>query len=113
MFVGAGPYNRRMAKRRRLTVDVGNDLETWVLHQVEAGGFGTPSEYIRHLLQSARAASSVDQIDARLIASEESGPARRTNPGDWKALAKRGDARVAALLRGTRKSGPRSRRKTA
>jgi putative addiction module CopG family antidote len=99
-----------MPRRDELRVDLPDDLSAWMLRQVEAGGFGTPSEYIRHLLRLARATSSVDEIEARLIAAEKSGPAIRPTKKDWDDLVKRGDARVAAIRRG---AAGKARRRSA
>jgi Arc/MetJ-type ribon-helix-helix transcriptional regulator len=99
-----------MARRTRISVDLSGELGRWLLREVEAGGFGNPAEYIRHLVKAARASSSVQQIEARLIASEESGLARRMTARDWNALARRAEARIAALREGR---APRERRKSA
>lgn len=97
-----------MAKQR-ITVNVGDELGEWLLGQVESGGFGTPSEYIRHLLRLTRAHQTVAEIDADLRASLASGAPRRMTPRDWEALMKRGDARAAAL----RNASARPRRRSA
>ena len=51
------------ARERRFNVPVPLSFKNWIDRQVDAGGFGTPAEYIRHLLRHAQAATTVDEID--------------------------------------------------
>ncbi|MFN0011485.1 MAG: type II toxin-antitoxin system ParD family antitoxin [Phycisphaerales bacterium] len=99
-----------MASSHPLNLTLTPDLRRFVSRQVAAGGFGTPGEFLRHLLRKELAASTVEEIDARLIAAEASGPARRVSESDWAELRQRGNKRAAAARRSTK---PPARRKSA
>lgn len=99
-----------MPSRKRIEVELSPDLQRWLVRQVDAGGFGNPAEYIRHLIKAARAGLSAEQIEARLIAADESGPATPMTARDWAELSRRAEARIAAIRRGRE---PRPRRKSA
>lgn len=99
-----------MPSPRKIEVELSHDLQRWLIRQVEAGGFGNPAEYIRHLIKAARAGMTAEQIEARLIAAENSGPATPMTPRDWAALTRRAETRIAAIRRGR---DVRPRRKSA
>ena len=86
-----------MRSKPSITMRLPRDLNAFLLRQVDAGGFGTPSEYIRHLLRKAQVASTVDEIDAKLIAAEASGRSFHPTAKHWAALARRADRRVAEI----------------
>ena len=49
------------------------DLKKWVDRQVQAGGYGTASEYMRDILRRARERDTRRQIDLLLVEAVESG----------------------------------------
>jgi Arc/MetJ-type ribon-helix-helix transcriptional regulator len=86
-----------MADRRRIVVDVSEEAVAWLLRQVETGGFDTAGEFIRHLIRKAMDQETIDRIDARLAASEASGPGKEMAAKDWKDLLRRAQAGVHSL----------------
>lgn len=97
-----------MPTRKTMNISLPSALKTWIDRQVASGGYGTASEYLRHLIRQARA-TEIDEIDQRLIASEKSGKPFRPSAQDWAELARRGDRRAAEL----RRSIARTRRRSA
>lgn len=93
-----------MAARKRIVVEFSSELHKWLLETAKAGDFENAAEYIRHVLATTRSRAVADEIEARLIAAEESGPARRMSPKDWDELSKRVEARIARSRRPRRKS---------
>lgn len=99
-----------MATSRAVNLSLTPDLRRFVARRVEAGGFGTPEEFLRHLLRKDLAASTVDEIDARLIAAESAGPHQTISARDWAELRRRGNKRATVARRATK---PATRRKIA
>ena len=94
-----------MAKRLNITIP--SSLDAWIEREVARGGFGTPSEYIRHLLRKAQVEWTAESIDAANIQGEKSGRAVAMTARDWEAIKKRARARSARIQRyitGRRKS---------
>lgn len=98
-----------MASKPGIRLTLPPDQRKFLDRQVDAGGFGTPSEFIRHLLRKAQVESTIEAIDEKLIASRASGPARRMTRKDWTDMTRRVEKRVAVL----RAEGDKRRRRSA
>jgi antitoxin ParD1/3/4 len=72
--------------RSTMNVSLPRDLKQWVDQQVEAGGYGTASEYLRDLLRHARDRQARRQIDALLIQAVESGASTVMDESDWTSI---------------------------
>ena len=83
-----------------MNVSLPADLKRWVDEQVEAGGYGTASEYVRDLLRRARERQARRQVDAMLVEAVESGADTVMDGADWAAIRKA--ARAAATRRTTK-----------
>jgi antitoxin ParD1/3/4 len=68
-------------------------MRDWVEEQVENGGFGTASEYIRQLLRAEQQRQLREQIDANLLRALDSGEPVPAHQAFWQQrsdeLAKR------------------------
>jgi antitoxin ParD1/3/4 len=90
-----------------LNVNMPKDLREFVDARTEKGGFGTPTEYVRHLIRKDRDEEAERQLERLLLQGLESGNAR----GDVRALFKRLHARVDELGAKRKRDGkaPRSK----
>lgn len=59
--------------RTTMNLSLPEELKRWVDEQVENGGYGTASEYVRDLLRRARERQLRHSIDAMLVEAVESG----------------------------------------
>lgn len=78
-----------MPQRMTMTISIPAPMKGWVDTAVSAAGYGTASEYIRELVRQDHHRRVKDAINAELIASVDSGPARKVSDADWKALHQR------------------------
>ena len=75
-------------------------LRKWVDEQVEAGGFGTASEFMRHLIREARTRSlSHDGIEQRLLEALDEGKPQPLTQTDLEDIRKEGRRRAQARRR--------------
>lgn len=76
--------------RTSLHISLPTTLKQWVTEQVEAGGYGTESEYIRELLRNEQKRKLRAQIDANLLEALESGQAEPLTAKDWDDIRREG-----------------------
>lgn len=81
--------------RTTMNLSLPGELKRWVDEQVESGGYGTASEYVRDLLRRARERQVRHSIDAALVDAVESGAKTVMNDRDWTSIraTARGKAR--------------------
>jgi antitoxin ParD1/3/4 len=84
-----------------MNISLSPALKAWIDRQVDAGEYGTTSEYIRHLIRQEQVMSSRGAIEAALL--EAAGAARPLTPARWKSMTKRARERLA-MLQGQKKS---------
>jgi len=70
-------------------------MKQWVEHQVAAGGFGTASEFFRHLLRLEQQRQIVQQVERNLHEALDSGESTAMTPTDWERICREGRKRVA------------------
>ena len=85
----------RFLMRTTMNLSLPEELKRWVDEQVESGGYGTASEYVRDLLRRARERQLRHGIDAMLVDAVESGAKTPMNDGDWKSIRSAARARAA------------------
>ena len=90
-----------------LNVNMPQDLREFVDAQTDKGGFGTPTEYVRHLIRKDRDQEAERELERLLLEGLTSRDAR----GDVKALFKRLHARVDELEAGRKRNGKAARPK--
>ncbi|MFQ5665681.1 MAG: type II toxin-antitoxin system ParD family antitoxin [Candidatus Binatia bacterium] len=84
------------------------DLREFVDKRTKKGGFGTPTEYVRHLIRKDRDEESARELERLLLEGLKSGNA----VGDVKGLFKRLHARVDELEAERKRNGKAARPKT-
>ena len=89
-----------------MNVSLSPSLKAWIDRQVDAGEYGTTSEYIRHLIRQEQVVNTRSAIEAALL--ESAGPARPLTPARWKSMTKRARERLAMLQREMKSPGRRS-----
>lgn len=89
-----------------MNVSLPPPLRTWIDQQVRRSGYGTASEFIRHLVRQAKARDA--EFEDSLIAAMK-GPHAPMTDADWKNIRREGDRRIAALRRRRAASTPRRR----
>ena len=85
-----------------------DDLRHFVDKRTKAGGFSTPSEYVRHLIREDQSRESDRLLEALLIEGLESGPARTLKASDLDAIRATVRTRVAERA-GNGRKGKRKR----
>jgi antitoxin ParD1/3/4 len=80
--------------RTTMNVSLPGDLKQWVDDQVESGGYGTASEFLRDLLRRARERQLRHRIDAMLIEAVDAGAKTVMDDRDWESIRKAARASV-------------------
>jgi antitoxin ParD1/3/4 len=75
-------------------------LKQWVDQQIDQGGFGTASEYVRQLLREEQRRQARRAIEAKLSEAEASGPPIPVTAQTWKDS----ERRVAERLKKSHRS---------
>ena len=88
-----------------MNVSLPDDLKKWVDEQVEEGGYGTASEYLRDILRRARERQLRHRIDGMIIEAVESGATTVMNDRDWDSI------RNAARAQATGKTKSKSKKR--
>ena len=76
--------------RTSLHISLPTSLKQWVTEQVEAGGYGTESEYISELLRNEQKRKLRAQIEANLLEALESGPSEPLTAQEWNDIRREG-----------------------
>ncbi len=74
-------------------------LREWVEEQLATGGFGTASEYFRHLVRRERQRLLRQQIEHNLHEALDSGESTPMTAADWKRIRREGRRRIAKRRR--------------
>ena len=74
--------------RATMNVSLPTDLKRWVDEQVEAGGYGTASEFMRDMIRRARLRQQRRDIDAMLVDAVSQGADIVMDDADWAAIRK-------------------------
>ncbi|MEO6027735.1 MAG: type II toxin-antitoxin system ParD family antitoxin [Candidatus Binatia bacterium] len=91
-----------------LNVHMPDELRSYVDDRTKAGGFGTPTEYVRPLIRKDR-----DEAGQRLLTEQLTrGRESREAKGDVKALFRRVQAHVDRVERESKKAKPSRAKKT-
>jgi antitoxin ParD1/3/4 len=94
-----------MTSRTTMNISVPPALKSWVDKQVQQGGFGTASEFIRHLIRTAKARDAARaSLDDELEAGLDSGPATPMRASNWENIRREVRRRLATSTRPRRKS---------
>jgi antitoxin ParD1/3/4 len=91
--------------RATMNISLPPSLKEWVDRQIDQGGFGTVSEYIRQLLREEQRRQARLGVEAKLAEAEASGPAVPVNARTWKETERRVAERLKAGSRKARANG--------
>jgi antitoxin ParD1/3/4 len=80
-------------------------LKQWVDEQIDEGGFGTASEYIRQLIREEQRRQARLAVEAKLEEAEASGQPRPVTAETWKGTEQRVTRRLRAAARRSRANG--------
>jgi antitoxin ParD1/3/4 len=75
--------------RSTVNISLPESLKAWLDEQVAKGGYGTVSEYFRQLLREEQKRRLREEIDAKLLASLDSGPSTPMTAEDWEDLRRK------------------------
>ncbi len=81
--------------RASINISLPRPMKQWVEHQVSAGGFGTASEFFRHLLRLEQQRQIVLQVDRNLHEALDSGESAPMTKADWERIRREGRKRIA------------------
>src|SRR5438034_7758739 len=84
-----------------LNINMPDDLRAYIDHRTREGGFGTPTEYVRHLIRRDRDEEAQRRLERLLLEGLQSGTVRGGVKGLFKRLHKRVDE-LAAERKGGR-----------
>jgi antitoxin ParD1/3/4 len=79
-----------------MNVSLPESLKTYVEEQVNDGGYGTVSEYLRELIREDKKRKAQERLETLLLEGLESGDPIPVTPEFWKELWMRVDARKKA-----------------
>jgi antitoxin ParD1/3/4 len=69
-----------------MTISLPDPLKQFVEEQVAAGGYSSPSEYIRELVRSDQKRKAKEALEQTLLAAMEEGDSIEATPEWWAAL---------------------------
>jgi antitoxin ParD1/3/4 len=81
--------------RSTMNVSLPADLKRWVDEQVEAGGYGTASEYLRDVLRRDREREARRRLDESLVKAVAEGADTVMDDGDWASMRRAARAQAA------------------
>jgi antitoxin ParD1/3/4 len=88
-----------------MNISLSPALKQWVDRQIEQGGFGTASAYIRQLLREEQKRQARRAVEAKLQEALDSGEPVPVTAQTWKETAQRVEARLRAAPRKGRADG--------
>lgn len=69
-----------------MNISLPDAMKAFVEEQVQSGGFGTVSEYVRDLVRRDQKERAQDRLEALLLEGLESGPGEPVTPEFWNNL---------------------------
>jgi antitoxin ParD1/3/4 len=82
-----------------MNISLPESMKQWVDSQVEAGGYGTASEFIRELLRREQKRAIRTQIDENLLDSMDSGASTPMTDKDWQEIRSEGKKLIGGSKR--------------
>lgn len=92
-------YSWGMSERTSMNISLPEAMRDWVEERIKAEGYGTASEYFRHLVRQDQKRQAKRDLEEHLLRSLDSGPSRPFTPEDWRAIRKTVHERAAAMKR--------------
>jgi antitoxin ParD1/3/4 len=88
-----------------MNISLSPALKAWIDRQVDAGEYGTTSEYIRHLIRQEQVANSREALELSLVNAGKSTPLTKAR---WERIRQAARQRLAAVQREPRRPRRRS-----
>lgn len=88
-----------------MNISLPQALKQWVEQQMDQGGFGTASEYMRQLIRDEQRRQTRLAVEAKLEEAEASGEPVPVTADRWKETEKRVAERLKAVGRKPRANG--------
>jgi len=66
-----------------MNISLPEEMKTFVEKQVQEGGYGTVSEYLRELIREAKKKAAMEKLEKMLLESLDSGPGIEVTPEFW------------------------------
>jgi antitoxin ParD1/3/4 len=82
--------------RTNLNISLPPALKQWVETQIDEGGYGTASEYVRQLIREERKRQNRLYVEQKLQEALDSGEAQAVNAATWKKSRQRVENRIKA-----------------
>jgi antitoxin ParD1/3/4 len=95
-----------------LNVNMPKELREFVDRRTKRGGFGTPTEYVRHLIRKDRDYASERELEQLLLEGLKSGNARGDVTALFKQLHQRVDEIEAVRKQNGTTARPKARRRS-
>lgn len=86
-----------------LSISLPDQMKEFVEEQVQKGGFGSASDYVRSIIHDIQICQAKRSLEAKLREGLESGPAALMTKEDWDAIEREGIERARA---GVKNHGP-------
>lgn len=80
--------------RSTMNISLPADLKTWLDEQVQSGGYGTASEYVRDVLRRTRERQARRHVDSLLLEAINSGATKVMDAADFAEIRKTARARA-------------------
>jgi antitoxin ParD1/3/4 len=80
-----------------MNISVPPRLRDWIRRRVREGGFGTASEFVRHVLREAWVQEEGGELEQTLLEGLRSGPATPMTKKDWARIRREGLRRIAEI----------------
>jgi antitoxin ParD1/3/4 len=91
--------------RTNLNISLPLTLKQWVEQQIDQGGYGTASEYIRQLIREERKRQGRVHVEEKLQEALDSGEPRTVNAATWRESEKRVEERIKSARKRRRANG--------
>ncbi|MFN0012756.1 MAG: type II toxin-antitoxin system ParD family antitoxin [Phycisphaerales bacterium] len=84
-----------MAKRTTMNISLPPALKKWIDRRVDEDGFGTSSEFVRHILRETWEREGAADLDRRLAHAEREGPLSEVNAAFWSRVRRSATGKAA------------------
>ncbi len=91
--------------RTNLNISLPPALKQWVEAQIDQGGYGTASEYIRQLIREERKRQARVHVEGKLQEALDSGEPKAVTEATWKESDQRARERIQAAAKKRRSHG--------
>ena len=95
-----------------MNISLTDELREFIDQRVDSGEFGTPTEYMRHLIRLDKEREAQRRLEQALLKGIESGPSVEFSQRDWDEL-RRSLLEKAAVINNDKKSSTKCKAKSS